>query len=504
MFDVFGLITVLKKHIQKTDILLAVVAIISYFITRLINLTKFPIFTDEGIYIHWAKIAWHDASWRFISLTDGKQPLQTWGTIPFLKLFPQDALLAGRLFSVATGFVALIGMFAFLYYLFGKKTAWIGTFVYLFTPFFLFYDRLALTDSAVNAFFILTLLFSIMLARTIRLDVALIFGIVAGLSLLTKSSARIFLALSALAPMLFFQKNLKKLIQNSINYFILFAAASFLALVMYNIQRLSPFFHYIAEKNKTFVMTFAEFRADPFASFFGNLKLIPYYVAAEMGYILAALGLLGLILLWQKQKRLFFYLFVWIIVPYLALSFFSKVVFPRYLIFFASLFTISASYFLSNLKNKQTFYVSVILVTVSFVIFDLAILYKPKSIPLPPVDRGQYIEGVTAGWGVGEIVGFAREKSKEKPVILVAEGNFGLIADMLDVFLRPGDNVSIKGYWPLGEKELLENQPLIEENKVYVVFSHRSEFPQGWPIKFVKKYEKPNNKSAYYLYELTY
>ena len=35
-----------------------------------------------------------------------------------LKLFPQNALLAGRLFSVASGFVALSGIFVLLFYLF--------------------------------------------------------------------------------------------------------------------------------------------------------------------------------------------------------------------------------------------------------------------------------------------------------------------------------------------------------------------------------------------------
>ena len=112
MFDIFAIIFWVKKNISKKDFLFIFLLFVIYFLTRLYNLDKFPIFSDEGIYIHWAKVAWHDASWRFISLTDGKQPLQTWGTIPFLKLFPENAFLAGRLFSVATGFAGLVGMFS--------------------------------------------------------------------------------------------------------------------------------------------------------------------------------------------------------------------------------------------------------------------------------------------------------------------------------------------------------------------------------------------------------
>ncbi|PIV70919.1 hypothetical protein COW57_02575, partial [Candidatus Roizmanbacteria bacterium CG17_big_fil_post_rev_8_21_14_2_50_39_7] len=92
MFDISAVFVYIKKRITIKDSLLLSLATLLYFATRLYNIKLLPIFNDEGIYIHWAKAAWHDASWRFISLTDGKQPLQTWGTIPFLKLFPNDAL----------------------------------------------------------------------------------------------------------------------------------------------------------------------------------------------------------------------------------------------------------------------------------------------------------------------------------------------------------------------------------------------------------------------------
>src|SRR3989338_9387720 len=104
MFDIISILSWAKKNLRRKDVVLIFLLVFLYLLTRLINLDQFPIFSDEGIYIRWAKVAWHDATWRFISLTDGKQPLQTWGTIPFLKLFPDNALLAGRLFSVITGF----------------------------------------------------------------------------------------------------------------------------------------------------------------------------------------------------------------------------------------------------------------------------------------------------------------------------------------------------------------------------------------------------------------
>lgn len=506
MFNIFAVIEWFRKNIRQKDLLLILALIFIYLLTRLINLDKFPIFSDEGIYIHWAKVAWHDASWRFISLTDGKQPLQTWGMIPFLKLFPDNALLAGRLFSVSTGFVALVGMFTLLYYLFNKRTAFIGSFIYVFTPFFLFYDRLALVDSAVNAGFIWILFLSILLVKTIRFDVALLFGLVTGFSLLAKSSVRIFLALSVLSPILLYQKNIRKFLSNTVNYYFLFIFSSILALIIYNVQRLSPFFHYVAEKNKTFVMTLAEFKQNPFAGFFHNIQIIPEYVVNESGFILVFFAALGLWFMFKKDKKLSLFLISWILIPFLAIAFFSKVIFPRYLIFFGSLFVILASYYLSqlNIRFFNTYFLLLTsLLIVFFSYYNYTILFNYPEIPFPEIDRGQYIEGATAAWGAKDIVDYAKQKSREKEVILLAEGNFGLIGDVLDVFVNQGDKIFIRGYWPLDEKGLLENQKELGNKYVYVVFAQRKEFPDSWPIKLIKKYDKPSNKTSIYLFELT-
>lgn len=504
MFDVFKLPVFLKRTFSKKEVWLIFLLICLYFITRLIDLDKFPIFTDEGIYIHWAKIAWHDASWRFISLTDGKQPLQTWGTIPFLKLFPNNPLLAGRLFSVSTGFIALAGVFTLLYYLFGKKAALYGSFFYIFTPYFLFYDRMALVDSALNAGFIWIFFFSILLVRTLRLDVALFSGIVSGITLLAKSSAEMFVGLGIFAPILFLKnKDWKAFKKKSVNFIVLYVISVIIALVIYNIQRLSPFLHFVAEKNKTFVMTFGQFLKTPFRVIFSNLPLIPTDILWESAFILPLIGLVGLFSLFKKDRNLFFYFLIWIILPYIVISFFAIVVYPRYLIFFASLFLFLATYFISIQKNKNVLKTLLILYIASILYFDFTILFDHKNIPFPPVDRDQYIEGVSAGWGIKEIISFSREKSKEKPTILLAEGNFGVVGDMLEGSLGRDDNIAVKGYWPLTKENLLENQKELSDHNVYVIFSHRNDFPVDLPIQFIQRFVKPGGESSFYLFGLT-
>ncbi|MFA5770243.1 MAG: glycosyltransferase family 39 protein [Patescibacteria group bacterium] len=504
MFDIAKFFSFVKKNFNRKDVFFGLGLLSLFLITRIIFLDKLPIFSDEGIYIHWARIAWHDASWRFISLTDGRQPLQTWGTIPFLKLFPQNLLFGGRMFSVATGFVSLAGIFSLLFYLFNKKTAFWGVFLYIFTPFFLFYDRIALADSAVNAGFIWILFFSILVIRTLRFDLTLLFGITAGMAMLTKSSVRLFILLSAFAPILVWNKKSEKnIINKTLNYFILFAFVLVIAIVIYNIQRLSPFMHYIEQKNNTFVMPISEFIKSPFAVFWPNLKIIPHYVFSEMGWLTGFLGVIGLILILKKNLSLGLYFSIWLFAPYFVIAGLSRVIFPRYLIFLATLLTIFSAYFLSNLKSKIIKLILLIIFLSISAFYAYGFYFNPSAIPFPEIDRGQYVEGETAGWGAREMMEFAREKSKEKQVIILAEGDFGLIGDVLNVFLKDDDKINIRGFWPLDEKVLLDNQKELKENFVYVVFSQRKEFPNFWPIKLIKKYDKPGNRTAYYLFELT-
>lgn len=502
MFDIFNIINFFKKNFNRKDILLIFFIISLFFLTRLINLDQFPIFSDEGIYIRWAKVARSDATWRFISLTDGKQPLQTWGTIPFLKLFPDNTLLAGRLFGVFGGFLTLIGFFILNFYLFGKSTAITGSFLYIITPYFLFYERMALVDSWVNAGFIWIFLFILWLIKERRLATALILGFISGFFLLAKSSVRIFLILGILGPILIFQKNLKKFFKETVNYYFLLGISIFIALIIYNVQRLSPFFHYVAQKNLTFIMSFNEFLKTPFQYFWHNLKNTPLFIFWEMGFILGGLGILGVLKLWQKDKKLFYYFILWIFIPLTAIIFFTKVLFPRYLIFFASIFLILSSYYLSQILNLKSKILILILIFFSVFYFDYTILFDYKNIPFPQVDRGQYIEGWPAGWGIKETMEFARIKSKEKPVIILAEGNFGMSYDVLDVFLKPTDKITLKGFWPLNKEDLEKHQFLLKDNYIYIFFSHRDNFTEAWPMKFVKKIEKPGNKSNFYLFEL--
>ena len=502
MFSVKTIYNYIKKTFTRRDFMIIFGIIFLYAITRLINLDKWPIFSDEGIYINWAHVAWKDAAWRFISVTDGRQPLQTWATIPFLKLFPQNFLFAGRLFSVSTGFVALTGTVSFMFYLWGKRAAFIGGLIYVFMPYFLFYDRMALVDSAVNAGFIWILFFSVLLIRERRLDIAFTLGFIGGFALLAKSSSRMFLMLSLFAPTLFLKtknNNIRNIISKSINYWVLLGFAFGISLFFYNVQRLSPYFHYVGLKNNTFVMTFAEFIQTPFA-YAHNFHRIPLYVAWESGWVIIPFSLLGMYKLYKKEIGLFVYLLIFLLLPYITIGLFAKILFGRYILFFGSLILIFATYFFQQYKPHKYLAIMLGFLILSMVYFDYQLMFNPVRANFPPVDRGQYVDGVTAVWGADDLMKYLQDKAKTKDILVLAEGNFGLIADVLKVYSKENDNVEIKGLWPLEEKNIYEYLPELKNRDVYVVFSHRQEIPSQWPIKLIKKYERPNGDKATSLY----
>lgn len=521
MFDYRPILAYLKNRFRILDVILITGLIGLFFAIRLTQIEILPVFNDEGIYIEWTKTAVADPTQRFISHTDGKQPLQTWLSIPLLKLFPDQALFAARLMSVFTGFAAMTGIFALLMYLWNKRTAYIGAILYIITPYFLFYDRLAMIDSGVNAAFIWILFFSILLARTRRLDIALLFGLITGVGLLAKSSVMMFLALAVFGVVLFahlpkpkkaWKPQLLKQLPDLINFAIVYAVGAALALVISNMQRLSGLYHMVGQKNYTFIARPAELLADPLMNVTSNTWQIPYFILAEMAYLIPLIGVAGLVLLFRSQPRLFWYALLWIGLPYVVISFFNTVLFPRYIIFLATWFLILAAYAIGQLKDRRLIGAAIALVFLSTWYHNYTILFAPEKIPFPQIDRGQYIEGWPAGWGATEIIEYARSQATDtqataqEPVRILAEGNFGMAADVLRSMTTPADTaIAISGLWPLGRDQLIEAQEKYQDQEVLVVLSHYEsvqEVPQDWPIELIKAYDKPGDESQLLLYRL--
>lgn len=177
---------VLKENLGALGIL-GLLGVI-YFVIRLPHLTYQPIFADEAIYIRWAQVMRAEPTLRFVSLMDGKTPLFMWVMIPFFKLFA-DPLLAGRILSVLAGFFTVLGGLFIGWMLFNRRVGLWSAFLIVITPFFVFFDRMALVDSMLCAFSIWSIGIALLLIKKPRWDLAMILGYLMGGALLTKTPA---------------------------------------------------------------------------------------------------------------------------------------------------------------------------------------------------------------------------------------------------------------------------------------------------------------------------
>lgn len=459
----------LKKYntLYSTILFLTIISVV-YFATRLFNLTSLPIFTDEAIYIRWAQIANSDSSWRFISLTDGKQPSFIWLMMITLRIF-SDPLIAGRIVSVIAGFFSILGIFFLTNELFKSidKTkrisiSLIASFLLTISPFALIYDRLAIYDSLVAALFIWSLYFQIRLIRMLRFDYSMVLGFILGGAVLTKSIGFLSIYLTPFLYLLFDFKNKKIPLRFSLSILYFFVAAV-IAYAMYSVLRLSPYFHMINQKNSVFIYTIDYWFGFPISQkielFISNSRGLFDWFLVYFSLPFVVLVILSFIF----EKKLFkekLVLMIFFLLPMLSLCFLGKTLYPRYVLFMVMplfpLVAISFYELVNKIKNKL--FLTFIIVICLFVPVQtsLMVLIDIKNAPIPKLDLEQLINGWPAGGGVKESIDFFENQSEKGEIMVGTQGTFGLMPAVFEIYLIGNKNVRINGFWPVEDNKIPE------------------------------------------------
>lgn len=505
-------------------VLLAGVAIVAiYVVLRIFNLTNLPIFTDEAIYIRWAQIAKQDATWRFISLTDGKQPMFIWWGMITLKLFA-DPLFAGRMVSVIAGLGTVVGLF-FLgnevfreksekIFSFTKKSVSIGLLssaIYVIYPFALVYDRMALYDTMVGMFAVWSLYLLILLVRTLRLDVALISGLVIGGGLLTKTNA--FFSLGSIPfLLLLFPFKQKELKSRFLRFIGLCAVVSILSLGLYSILRLSPFYHIIADKNALFVYPLNEWIKHPFTYFGSNLSALVnwflIYVNVPILLILASF------MINKRNLPEKILLVLWFLFPFTYLAFFGKLIYPRFILFMTlpliPLISYSVIEIFERYKNVLVRGAVVVVAFAFYIYCDFFILTDFVHAPIPRADSGQFVNSWSAGNGVAQSVDYFKQQAEKGKIYIATEGTFGLMPFGLEMYLVDNPNVTIKAYWPINETPQKEITDAAGKMPTYAIFyqpcpscgPNGGKTPTLWHSKLIATYRQGNSQDYYSIYRI--
>jgi 4-amino-4-deoxy-L-arabinose transferase-like glycosyltransferase len=419
----------------------------AYFVTRLYSLNALPIFVDEAIYSRWAQIALSDASWRFISLTDGKQPLFIWAAMPFL-YFIKDPLIATRLVSVLCGYLTIAGLWYAGFLLKDKRAGYLAAALGIITPFLYFYDRFAVMESMLTASGIWLFCLSYILAKTKRLDVALILGMAAGLAFLVKSPAQVFILLIPSAYLFLSSDPARFTRRHLLKYFALLIVVYVLAEIINNIQRLSPWMYMITRKNGDFVISPLAMLKDHPYRIWQNFADSQRWLIAYLTLPLYGLSIYGAYKMYRATSR-FLLVSAWFWVPLAALITTALLYRPRYLVFivpFVLLYAVEAF----PLKTKHR-----LLLLAVLSVWPLRFIYQsyttPLTMPLVKADW-DYVSGWAAGNGVKEISDWLVKRSRtvERDLDVYTEGTFGLLPHGVELYTSPRTKkIKITGLYPI-------------------------------------------------------
>lgn len=483
----------------KSTILYLFIATGLYFTSRIYLLGDFPIFTDEAIYVRWAQIAKNDAVWRFISLTDGKQPMFVWIAMILMRFF-DDPLVAGRMVSVLSGFFSMAGLFFVGKTLFNNtKVGVLSSFLYAIYPFALVYDRMALYDSLVGAFTVWSLYFSILLVKNVRLDIALILGMIIGGGVLTKTNAFFSLLLLPFNILIFdlFQKNAFKKVRQFATLCVVVVVLTF---GYYSLLRLSPFFHIIEEKNSLFVYPLNEWLSHPFAYLHSNLfglwdwfwkyMTIPWVVLIGVAFVVKKQHF--------REKAL---LVLYFVIPFLYLSFFGRTIYPRFIFFMTlpllPLVAYSLFYIKERVRSKALAGLVILFLLILPLYSNYFIMHDFANAPIPLPDKHQYYTDWPSGVGVKKAIEFFEKEAEKGKIYIGTEGTFGLMPFSLEIYLLENPNIMLKGFWPI---EATLPKELEDARKKYPTYfltyqpCHGCEYsgmgPRTWPLELVFKEEK--------------
>ncbi len=483
--------------------------LILYLISRFYNLLLLPIFTDESIYLYWAKVISETNSSWFISLGDGKPPLLIWIIALLLKILPGNLyLLAGRLPSVLFGLMTLFGIYKFSKLLFeNARISFLSAVLYIISPFALLYDRMALFDSMLLSMLLWASYFAVKTAKTLDYKDAIMWGLFIGTAFLSKGTAMIVYLLLPFCFLAFLNYkvvriNFKKIIR-------LLVISSILGFGISSILRLSDGYILMQLKNQQFQQPWSLILEDPFRQLTGNYKGIMSWLTSYLTPSFYFFGLLSyFLMLLKKNYKNFAVLFGLWFFPILVFSFFARELFPRYLLFILPYFLIAAAYGFSTVYVYITskiikIPVTLVLLTILIpqVFFSYYIITDPQKAPLPNTDYNQYVGDHPSGFGLETIFSKLDELSAKNKITLVTQGTFGLYPYAFYLKYWGNPNIRIVPKWPIDLLKL--DFPEIEKGtKFYLIMKDYEQYPKDFPLKVLAIGEKPGGRYPIILAEV--
>ncbi len=455
------------------------VLIILYFATRFYNLTAFPIFSDEAIYIHWAQIISEDWAELFISKVEGKLPIYIWLVALILPCF-DDPLVAGRVISIVAGIFTLLGVIHIGQKYYSPGVGWLAGIFYIACPYALHLERMALLESLLTACGVWVIIISLNIAQaTIVPPYKIIaLGIMMGLAFLTKATA--LLLIPVLIIIVLIHKASSPLKMTKV--YSISLAISLLMILPFIISGQQPIFanSNVVINNPDYFLTIETLLSIPLKIWIRNFWVISDFYKNYLSITLIILSITFLAETINQKNKIGWVLISWAAIPPLVILIVANGFYSRYfLIAIPPIIIMGARGFLglldfilekTNFKGKggdppKTLNLLIggillILVLINNLLFSEKLIFNIEKAPLPELDRLFYLEGMPSGFGIKKAAGFLLEESKKSPLILMTTVDWGNPQDGLSVYLRKEKNIRIilVPWWPPSPKLIPENQ----------------------------------------------
>lgn len=437
------------RSLKKNRVLLLLS--LAYFVLRLINLTIIPIFNDESIYLDWGWRELHTPNSLYYSLFDGKQPLLMW-VFGFVQQFFDDPLFAGRLVSVITGFITMLGIYGIGKKYFSIYIANIASMFYIVTPIFSFYDRQALMESSMSMVMVWSIYVFLLMLERHSTTVMVALGALLGLGFFIKSTTILFcISLMIIYLVMQCSRKLSVHIQNR-NIKLDTGFSLFISLIILLPLLSQQQFWETLSMNNRYSFTVGELMRFPIVPWLSNVKNILDISFWHITPFVLIAAFYGIYIEHNKvpvYRKLILY---YVLVCMACYVFLSRSPSPRYTVSFLPLITLFVASALHHIivVRKLIGKLFIIVCVISALSLTLLQIFMPLKY-FSILDRitihsgkSEYVTGWTSGYGVVDAVNFL--KGKQKPLIVGLRVDSGNPENAIISYFHNSDTV-MPGYF---------------------------------------------------------
>jgi hypothetical protein len=450
-----------------------------FLFSRLYNLTLFPIFSDEAIYIHWAQIVSGDINELFISKTGDKPPLHSWLNALTLPLF-NDPLVSGRIVSVVSGLFSMVGIIVIGNKYIKKGTGWVAGVLYVFCPYTLHLDRMAMMESLLTSLGVWIVYMSLKISesKTIKFSWFFHLGILMGLAFYTKMTALL------LFPVLIyiFMENKKWKETKFIIAFFCSLLMAFIIVLPLLFSHQKPF-HLAGQTlfdSQNYYIPLEIIFSFPWQIWLRNLGVIADLYSTYITFPVLLISIVSITYIWKERDNRGRMLLFWAVIPIVSVllianSFYSRyflLAVPPVLLLAARGYQHLVNYISLKYKSFKAGQVSnkgfipvigvalLLLVLSDSLNFSYKLLRDPANAPFSKLDRLLYVEGMPSGFGLKLAVNFLAEKSKETPITLLITDDLGNPQEGLSVYLWGNERIKVISapWWPESGKLIPDSE----------------------------------------------